>query len=706
MNTGAFVCSCGGSCDIDLDAVRDGVDSVDVVASSELLCQDGLEAASHVIEEYDLDQVIATTPEPSCQERIRDLADDHGLHPEATAFVDHRESCSWVHDSEAATEKTARLINRTYAGLENEAVSRTVSKEAGNRVAVVGDPDAARSLTDEADVTLVANGQEYGDVDDLGDVSMQRGRVVDVTGSYGEFEVTLESRVTEACIDCMECVREGPDGMVTEFPVDIDPDAPDGEWTDVCPTDAIDMEGTTRTLQFDQVVYPGGPELSRSTMLGYFRGVADAGTIAAVEAQLGGIEKPKHLDLTMDVCAAGESSQEGCTACSDACPHGAVARPAIDEVEFDQTACQNCGACTSACPTGATKLREPSNERIAREVEALVEGSDDAGWLSWGDSAGIENQVVAFVCSESAEERLRTYGRRARRHDDVKYPPILPVRVNCTDTVGESHVMHALATGADGVAIVGCGGDCLHSGPDPKERLVDRLNTATTDLALGERVTFLAPESGEPAGFVEELSTFVVNLDESPIPPGDHEATGRIDAEWSEPRPNPDFESHAWTLESIRTILDHVEPNRETIRGLEDFGMMEVSDSCTMTPTCTNLCPTDAIRRSGDGELQFNHERCVNCGLCEDGCPETAITMETGLDLALLPENRSDGAWTTVHEDEMLECVRCGKPFASVATAEKIEAEVGSRVEGLAPNSDHSIFEYCSECRSRLIFEQ
>ncbi|MFB6117729.1 hydrogenase iron-sulfur subunit [Halosegnis sp.] len=700
MNVGAFVCSCGDTCDIDLKAVREGVDEVDVVASSELLCQDGRPAMSQVIEEYDLDQLIATTPEPSCQERIRALADDHGLHPEATAFVDHRESTAWVHDAEEATEKTARLINAKQAGLAEEAVSRTVSTEAGERVAVVGDPEAARSLSDEADVTLFADGREFADEEELGDVRVERGHAAAVEGRFGEFELVVRAQVTEDCIDCLECVREGPDGMVTEFPVDIHPEAPDGDWVDVCPTDAIDLDGTTRRYEFDQVVHPGGTARSRGGRVGYYTGPVDAGTIAAVEAHLGGIEKPKFLDLEMDVCAAGESSQQGCTACVDACPHEAVDRPAIDEVAFDETACQNCGACTSACPTGATRLREPSNERIAREVETLVEREESGGLL--GDSSGIDEQVVAFVCSERAKERLRAHGRRARRQEDLSYPPVLPVEVNCTDTVGEAHVMHALAAGADGVAIVGCGGACLHSGPDPKAELIERLNTATTDLGLGERVGFFAPEAGEPAAFAAELSAFVDGLGETPIPAGEHEASGRIDTD----RPNPDFDSHGWTLESVRALLEHVEPDREVIRGLKDFGLLSVNDSCTLTPTCTNLCPTDAIRRTDDGQLQFNHERCVNCELCEEGCPETAITMETGLDLSLLPERNDGEAWTTVHEDEMLECVRCGKPFTSAASAAKVEAEVGDRVDGLAPDSSHSVFEYCGDCRGRLLFDQ
>ncbi|MFB6236134.1 MAG: hydrogenase iron-sulfur subunit [Halopenitus sp.] len=703
MNVGAFVCSCGGSSDIDLETVRDGVRNVDVVGSSEQLCLEGRDAMAHVVDEHDLEQLIVTAAERTCKDRIHELADGLGLHPEATEFIDHRELAARVHDSNEATDKVARRINATHAGLRAEAVSKTVTRDAGDRVLVVGDPDAASTLADDADVTLVADGRDLSGAEDLESVTIERGRVREVDGQFGDFEVNVEARVTEDCISCMDCVREGPDGMVTARPVDIDPEAPRGEWVNCCPTDAIDLDGVERTLSADQVVAPSMTPETVGGRVGFYTRF-DAGTAAAVEHLLGGVEKPQHLDLEMDVCAAGSSSQEGCTACTDACPHGAVARPAVDEVEFDPVACQNCGACTSSCPTGAVTLREPSNERIAREVEALLDEKNDEGWWPFSrDPGGIETPVIGFVCSERAADRLREYGRRAGQGEDVAYPPVLPVRVNCTDTVGEAHVMHALAAGADGVAIVGCGADCLHSGPDPKAALVERLNQATHDLGLGERVAFFAPGTDhEP--FVDDLQSFADRLAASPVPTGEHVATGVVDDE----RPNPEFNSHEWTLESVRTILRHVDAERDLVRGLKDFGRLEVSDACNLTPTCSNLCPTDAIRRTSEGNLQFNHERCVNCGLCEEGCPETAITMQDGLDLSLLPERRDgdEPEWQTVHEGEMLECVRCGKPFTSVGSAEKIQEEVGDMVEGIAPGSDHDIFEYCADCRSRLLFEE
>ena len=63
----------------------------------------------------------------------------------------------------------------------------------------------------------------------------------------------------------------------------------DGEWVDVCPTDAIDLDGVTRTLEFEQVVYPGGDSPARGGQLGFYTGPVDAETVSAVVSNLGGI---------------------------------------------------------------------------------------------------------------------------------------------------------------------------------------------------------------------------------------------------------------------------------------------------------------------------------------------------------------------------------------------------------------------------------
>ncbi|GAB6879775.1 4Fe-4S binding protein [Halorubrum gandharaense] len=708
MKTGAFLCSCADTCDVDLEAAREGVADVDVSASSSLLCGEKIGAFESVIDEYELDEVTVTCPETAAQEKLRAVAEESGVAGSNVEFVDQREAAGWVHDEAGATVKTARMLNARRARREAESMGSSSIHRAGYDVVVVGDPKAAETLSPAADVTLIADGEELADVDaDLEGVDVERGRVTAVEGTYGEFEVVLEATVTKDCISCMKCVEAGPDGMVTRYPVDIDPAAPDGGWTDVCPTGAIDMDGVTHTLPADQVVYPAGDSGTIGGQRGFHTGPVDGATVEAVESLLGGFEGPDHLELDMSVCAAGDGGAQGCNECVEACPHDAVERASIDEVEFHLDSCQDCGACTSACPTGATQLHEPSNEMLAREVEALVDPVlDDPGLvegLLGGSKPELGETVVAFVCSERAQRTLTEYGRMAAAGDDsIEYPPILPLNVNCTDTVGEAHVMHALAAGADGVAIVGCGGSCLHSGPDPKAELVDRLNTATTDLGLGERVAFFAPEPEAPGAFVEEVSQFVDHtLDETPIPAGAHEATGGID---DPDRPNPPFDSHGWTLESVRAILEHVEPERDEVRGLKDFGIVEVAEGCTLTPTCANYCPTDALRRTDTG-LDFNHERCVNCGLCEDVCVEDVLSVETGLDLSRLPENREgdEPEWEQLYEGQMQSCAGCGRKYASEATVDAIEERVGDKVADMAPTEDHGIFDYCPECRAEMM---
>ncbi len=695
-DVGAFVCSCADTCDLDPEGVRDRIGGVAMAASSDLLCgSETVEQIAGEIEERELEEIIVTCPAAVGQERLERIEAETGA---AITFVDQREGAGWVHDERSATEKTARLVNAARSRLDGDDTSTPAGSDVGSSVAVVGDSQFAAALPEKADVTLIADGSDFDDTGaDLGDVRIRRGRILDVSGALGNIEVTLEARVTEDCIDCMECVRAGPEGSVTRTPVDVDPGTPDGSWVDVCPTGAIDLDGVRRTLEFDQVVHPDGTDPSIGGTTGYHTDT-ELSTVAAVSDLLG-YDRDSFLDLEMDVCASGDSGQEGCRNCHDACPHGAVSKPAADEVSFDRSACRNCGACTSSCPTGAVELTERSNERLAREVEALVDTEPSGGLLDRTPPA-IETQIVAFVCSERAERALSRYGRLAARGEvGIEYPPILPVRVDCTDTVGEAHVLHALAVGADGVAIVGCGGACLHSGPDPKAELVDRLNRATTDLGLGKRVDFFAPDPDEPGEFVESVSMFAVEtLEPTPVPAGEHRSSGG--AAVADDR-LPAYGTRIWTLESVRQLLEHVTPEREVIRGLEGFGRMSVGDACGLTPTCTNLCPTGAIRRD-EGALEFNHERCVNCGLCETGCPETAITMETGLDLAALPERNDGDAWRTVYETELFECRGCGTPFASVSTVEDIKTDLP---EGDMANAEGHMAEYCSDCKGDLAFK-
>ncbi len=697
-DVGAFVCSCADSCDIDLERAREKIDDVAFAASSDLLCgDDTVDDVVEMARERELTDVVATCPAEAGRRRLQRVEEEADVE---LSYVDQREGAGWVHGTEAATEKASRLVNARRQTLAREPEDTV---DAGDTVAVVGDVEAAINLPEDAEVHLIAEEQELSDVDvDLDDVYLVQGTVVDVEGRLGMYRVTVESRVTEDCVDCMKCVEVADDEEATSEPVDLTTEEVAEETEELCPTDAIEPTGARRTLEASQVIYPDGVDDSVAGKAGlHVDGEGSDGRAADVMDLLG--ERPRYLELEMDVCAAGDSGETGCTRCYDSCPHDAVSKPESDRVEFHEAACRNCGACTSLCPTGAVELTERSNEDVAREVEALVEEEDSDGLLQ-GDEA-LENQVVAFVCSERAAEALRRYGRRSSVGDaDVGYPPLLPVSVSCADTVGEAHVLHALASGADGVVVLGCGSSCRHSGGDPKQELVDRLNTACSDLGLGERVEFLTADVDDTEGFVEEAWRFYEDLERSPIPYGGHTSTGSYkvgdEALPMHSEAVPGYANHGWLVESVYRVLEHVEPERRRIRGLDGFAVVDVDDSCALTPTCTNLCPVGALDRTEDS-LEFDHRSCVNCGLCENGCPESAITLEPVLDIDLLAEEGESG-WTTVYEDELWECRRCGEGFTSLSTVEKMKEEIpDADVDGV----EGHIAEYCGDCKAELSFQ-
>jgi len=208
-DVGAFVCSCADTCDIDLDGVRDRIDGVAMAASSDLLCgSETVGEIAGVIEERELEELVITCPAAVGQERLERIERETGA---TITFVDQREGAGWVHDERAATEKTARLVNAARTRLDDDGETVSVGGDVGSSVAVIGDASFAAALPEKTDVTLIADGADFDSADhDLDDVRIERGRVRDVSGALGNVEVTLVARVTEECIDCMECVRVAP----------------------------------------------------------------------------------------------------------------------------------------------------------------------------------------------------------------------------------------------------------------------------------------------------------------------------------------------------------------------------------------------------------------------------------------------------------------------------------------------------------------
>ncbi|MDG6996162.1 MAG: 4Fe-4S binding protein, partial [Nitrososphaerota archaeon] len=128
---------------------------------------------------------------------------------------------------------------------------------------------------------------------------------------------------------------------------------------------------------------------------------------------------------------------------------------------------------------------------------------------------------------------------------------------------------------------------------------------------------------------------------------------------------------------------------------LEGLGLTNllVSDACTLCNACAISCPHSSIRLTS-GKIQFDSSTCTGCGNCASVCPEHAVSLKP---LVLISDLSPRLAY---HDDEIVNCLRCGKPLDS--------AKFLKRVASLAGTEDQTMtmIQYCQECKKKVAFER
>ena len=75
-------------------------------------------------------------------------------------------------------------------------------------------------------------------------------------------------------------------------------------------------------------------------------------------------------------------------------------------------------------------------------------------------------------------------------------------------------------------------------------------------------------------------------------------------------------------------------------------------DACNGCEACIEMCQTEAISMSADGDAEINYDRCIGCGLCLSSCTENALALVAKPDEEHYPANH------TVHQQMALEAER------------------------------------------------
>ena len=92
--------------------------------------------------------------------------------------------------------------------------------------------------------------------------------------------------------------------------------------------------------------------------------------------------------------------------------------------------------------------------------------------------------------------------------------------------------------------------------------------------------------------------------------------------------------------------------------------------------------------------LRFTEEACVQCGLCRNTCPEHVIELVPRLSFA-----EDARRAIVVKEEEPFHCVRCGKPFGTKGSVERIIEKLAGKHSMYKGGDAIERIKMCADCR-------
>jgi len=405
--------------------------------------------------------------------------------------------------------------------------------------------------------------------------------------------------------------------------------------------------------------------------VGYYAPAGDAKALQKALAELpdmsGEFEKPKYFNFKPELCAHSRSELTGCTRCIDACPTVAIS-PDNEVVSVDPFLCQGAGSCVAACPSGAMTYAFPSVSDLLARIRSLFEAFR---------AAGGEHPGLVLYDGWSRHGVFGTVG--AAMPEDL-----LPLEVEEVGSVGMDTWLAALAYGARGIAI--CVTDYT-----PK-RMVRELE-AQVEFARG-----VLTGMGFPPGVLALVNTSKPDT---------------VAAVWSAmPESLPVRPARFVAPDDKRGILrlaiEHLHRHAPAPRKTTDlpagapFGEIRVDKSaCTLCMGCVSVCPAAALAAGGDlPQLKFTEWNCVQCGLCEQACPEDAIRLHPRFlyDAELRQQPR------VMHEEAPFCCVSCGKPFTTSGLLDTVQRKLEGHWMFQTEEARRRL-QMCEHCRVKDMFK-
>jgi len=405
---------------------------------------------------------------------------------------------------------------------------------------------------------------------------------------------------------------------------------------------------------------------------GYFAprgdGIALDAACRSIQGLTGQFEKPQYVLYDPDICAHGARGITGCRRCLDVCPADALST-AGERISVEAHLCQGMGSCSSACPTGALSYAYPNRVNTLNGLRRVL-----AEFRKQGEP--IADMV--FFGGEANAPSLSNCLQHLPDH-------VIPWKSEEVGNTGPEVWLSAIAYGARSITVVTVP-ETPQSVLASADRQVREVNAVLTGL-------------GWPSETVR-----VIAVEEDAVP------------NWTNPGANQDvlaaFKPATYAgIENKRTVLraaiDHLvaqagdAPAEISLPAGTPFGEVHVdTEKCTLCMGCVAVCPAGAILDNKDRPcLSFIEWNCVQCGLCENTCPEKAISLNA----RLLTDSNIRMERRVLNEEEPFKCLSCGKPFTTQSMIQKMEEKLAG----------HRMFEgdkmrrlkLCEDCRVKEMFE-
>ncbi len=336
----------------------------------------------------------------------------------------------------------------------------------------------------------------------------------------------------------------------------------------------------------------------------------------------------------------------GCPLCAPSCPSGAI-RKAESGVEIEAEECTGCGLCLSYCPYHVLFKHSVSPQHLWDYVRSPPPDP----------SPGL----LVYACRSTLHELLEGLRGWTPGHR------VLIAPINCPGEATLELLLAPLLLGLTPVLY------CPRAGSECGSQHVRRY--AATVLEDYARITGAEPLVASDAGEVRSAK---------PV----HE---RLLEPWEQP---PVELAYAARLAAARLLAKL--GRRDPVEITTPLQVIHLFDEerCTLCGACVAKCPTSALslnRTTTHEEILYEPIRCIACHTCEAVCPENALKLRHAA-------HPAEPRVKTVHRDEVVHCIVCGKP---VGPKKLIKATEERLRKAGAPEALIRELYLCDECKKK-----